>query len=186
MGLRSDGIWQSADLYRNGRLTFREFLVGLAVGSLLGLIPFSATSTASPMPTETTTGGLRTAGKALRELPETEARASLTANDGRAIMQAFHLCLEAFAAFDVKHAGELHREDLESAMTTMSMGSAAGALKERARHPIPTDALHFLSEERFKELDFDSDGSITFREFLFAMFAWVGLDEGEEDEDEDM
>jgi calcium-binding protein CML len=172
---------QSADLFTNGRLTFREFLVCLALGALLGMVPF----TAAPAPVDA--GGLRTAGESLRKMADAEVRESLIANDGRAILQTFHLCLEAFATFDRRHTGIITKSGLEAAMTILSTkgvaGSGSSSLHEREKHPIPTDALHFLSEERFKELDFDDDGNISFAEFLFAMFAWVGLDEDEEDEE---
>ena len=36
-----------------------------------------------------------------------------------------------------------------------------------------------LSRQRWEELDWDADGSITFKEFLFAMFKWCGLDDEE-------
>ena len=31
-----------------------------------------------------------------------------------------------------------------------------------------------LSEERWQEMDWDKDGTITFKEFLSAMYEWVG------------
>ncbi|KAI5069351.1 hypothetical protein GOP47_0015652 [Adiantum capillus-veneris] len=38
--------------------------------------------------------------------------------------------------------------------------------------------------KRFEEMDWDKDGLITFKEFLFAFTNWVGVKDDEEDEDE--
>lgn len=35
-------------------------------------------------------------------------------------------------------------------------------------------ALEFVTSERFHELDWDEDGAVTFKEFLFAFVHWVG------------
>ena len=47
--------------------------------------------------------------------------------------------------------------------------------------PIPRNSpAQFLSEARWEEMDFDDSGNVTFQEFLYNIFRWVGL----EDEDE--
>jgi len=170
---------QSADLYDDGRLTFREFLVCLALGSLLGLVPFSATGLDLSAKAGATAGGVRTAGTGFVSLSAGDVEKSLLSHDGRAIMQTFHLCLEAYVTFDRHHTGVLRREEIEEAMLALTTAGATDSVGERKKHPVPTEALHFLSEERFKELDFDEDGTCSFAEFLFAMFSWVGIEDEE-------
>lgn len=40
-----------------------------------------------------------------------------------------------------------------------------------------TELLSFITDDRFQELDWNKDGEITFKEFLFAFVAWVGIEE---------
>ena len=70
-------------------------------------------------------------------------------------------------------------------MSQLAMLSPAAGVKRTPQKDgkAHSDAMHFLSEERFSELDFDHDGTITFIEWLFAFFTWVEVDD-EDDEDE--
>ena len=43
-------------------------------------------------------------------------------------------------------------------------------------------AAQILSEERWKELDWDGDGQITFREFIWAFQTWIADEVDEDDE----
>lgn len=166
-------------MYQDGCLTFKEFLISLAVGYLMGFMSL-------PTP-----GGAEAAASVTSPVVTPSActledvRKSLLDRDGRAIAYAFNMCLEAYMQFDVHHRGVIHKDELEQAMTFLASRGAGSGLKSRADHPVASDALHFLTEERFAELDFDNDGTCTFREFLFAMFSWVGIDDDDEEEDED-
>ena len=40
-------------------------------------------------------------------------------------------------------------------------------------------ACQVLSEERWKELDWDGDGTIAFREFIWAFQGWISQDDEE-------
>lgn len=46
----------------------------------------------------------------------------------------------------------------------------------------------FITDRRFREMDWDHDGTITFKEFLMAFQSWVGVDESTENlySDEDL
>jgi len=39
-----------------------------------------------------------------------------------------------------------------------------------------------IGMQRFEEMDWDKDGKITFKEFLFAFTDWVGLEDETEEE----
>ncbi len=41
------------------------------------------------------------------------------------------------------------------------------------------DADAFFTEERFREMDADNTGNVSFKEFLFALASWAGI--GEDD-----
>jgi hypothetical protein len=37
-----------------------------------------------------------------------------------------------------------------------------------------------------EEMDWDKNGTVTFKEFLFAFTRWVGLDDNEDEDDDDI
>uniref|UniRef100_A0A1J3J5V9 Putative calcium-binding protein CML21 n=1 Tax=Noccaea caerulescens TaxID=107243 RepID=A0A1J3J5V9_NOCCA len=41
-----------------------------------------------------------------------------------------------------------------------------------------------IAMKRFEEMDWDKNGMVNFKEFLFAFTQWVGIDENEEDDDD--
>ncbi|KAF5727873.1 calcium-binding protein CML21 [Tripterygium wilfordii] len=41
-----------------------------------------------------------------------------------------------------------------------------------------------IAMKRFEEMDWDKNGMVNFKEFLFAFTRWVGIDENEDDEEE--
>lgn len=43
----------------------------------------------------------------------------------------------------------------------------------------------FVTDQRFKEMDWDHDGNISFKEFLIAFEGWVGVKNDEEDFDDE-
>ncbi|KAH0902358.1 hypothetical protein HID58_041861 [Brassica napus] len=42
-----------------------------------------------------------------------------------------------------------------------------------------------IAMKRFEEMDWDKNGMVNFKEFLFAFTQWVGIDENEEEDDDD-
>ena len=106
----------------------------------------------------------------------------LLGSEGAAIAYSFTLVLEAFFYFDPKHTGMIKKEELASSMAALSAQSGA---KGVSPHGHSGEALSFLTEERYNELDWDHDGSVTFKEFLFAFMAWVGLDDEDSDEEDE-
>jgi hypothetical protein len=47
---------------------------------------------------------------------------------------------------------------------------------------VDTDVYSLVVPE---EMDWDKNGTVTFKEFLFAFTRWVGLDENEDDDDDE-
>lgn len=77
----------------------------------------------------------------------------------------FDAMIEAFVFFDKNGDGKLNKKDMINAMNDDSQF-------ERS----PTH----ITRSRFKEMDWDRNGQVSFREFLFALIKWVGF--GCEDE----
>ncbi|KAL5728947.1 putative calcium-binding protein cml21 [Ranunculus cassubicifolius] len=42
-----------------------------------------------------------------------------------------------------------------------------------------------IAMKRFEEMDWDKNGTVTFKEFLFAFTKWIGIDDNEDEENED-
>lgn len=101
---------------------------------------------------------------------------------GQDLTKAFGLIVDAWMYFDVAGNGIISREEMQSVLVASHMKSPTKKFKKKASghefSSTPSDT--FLTEERFKELDWDGDGNISFREFLFAFESWVGLDEEED------
>ena len=53
-----------------------------------------------------------------------------------------------------------------------------GMMEEKGHH---AGARSFLTNERWKEMDFDKNGCISFAEFCFAFTGWVSVEYAEED-----
>ncbi|KAL8100029.1 putative calcium-binding protein CML22 [Apium graveolens] len=77
----------------------------------------------------------------------------------------FDAIIEAFLFFDKNGDGKLNKKDMTNALNDDSQF-------ERS----PTH----ITRTRFKEMDWDRNGQVSFREFLFALIKWVGF--GSEDE----
>ena len=104
----------------------------------------------------------------------------LLAREGTAIAYSFTLVLEAFFYFDPKHTGFIKKEELAESMGALSSAGVSAGVTAAGHSG---EALSFLTEERYNELDWDHDGSVTFKEFLFAFMAWVGLDDEDSDDE---
>jgi hypothetical protein len=96
------------------------------------------------------------------------------------------------------YAGVIRREDLSRGIRQLAMMSparlsgshgpdgfrtASAEKSARGRSQFPVSALEFLADDRFAELDWDEDGQITFREFLFAFVNWTGVEDQDEEGD---
>lgn len=119
-----------------------------------------------------------------------------------AIAHAIDLIFQAFCHFDARRCGLIHRRDLEEGMCEVGgfvspVGTGVDSRKHPAEsfqvegssqargdgmvHPAPRrhvhpTTLHFLAmNDRWKELDWDSDGVITFREFMWGFLGWLGM-----------
>ncbi|MCD7451400.1 hypothetical protein HAX54_011708 [Datura stramonium] len=73
----------------------------------------------------------------------------------------FNTIVEAFLFLDKSGDGKLHKKDVIK------------ALNEEC--PCEKSPSH-VTRTRFKEMDWDRSGKVSFRQFLFAFLDWVGID----------
>ncbi|XP_065862838.1 probable calcium-binding protein CML22 [Euphorbia lathyris] len=77
----------------------------------------------------------------------------------------FDTIIEAFLFLDKNGDGKLNKKDVLKALNEAS---------PREKSPAR------ITSSRFKEMDWDNNGMVSFREFLFALINWVGIDYDEE------
>ena len=91
---------------------------------------------------------------------------------GKMLVSAMQIVLECYVLFDKDGSGTIDKNEV---LAMIDEASREGSARKKRGDSV--NAL--LSRERWEELDWDADGNITFKEFVFAMFKWVGLDEEE-------
>ena len=77
-----------------------------------------------------------------------------------------HWLVAAYLLFDPETNGSITKDVVE------------GMMEEKGHH---AGARSFLTGERWKEMDWDKNGSISFAEFCFAFTGWVSVEYAEED-----
>ncbi|EEF44236.1 conserved hypothetical protein [Ricinus communis] len=81
------------------------------------------------------------------------------------LLATFDTIVEAFLFLDKNGVGKLKKKDVLKALNEAS--------------PWEKSPAH-ITKSRFQELDWDRNGKVSFREFLFALVNWVGIDADEE------
>ncbi|KAK7256238.1 hypothetical protein RIF29_29677 [Crotalaria pallida] len=75
--------------------------------------------------------------------------------------EIFDTIVEVFLFFDKNGDGKLNKQDM---LRTLN-----------ETNPLERSPKH-ITENRFKEMDWDKNGQVTFREFLFGFIKWIGID----------
>lgn len=81
------------------------------------------------------------------------------------LLATFDTIIEAFLFLDENGDGKLNKKEIIKALNEECPGE---------KSPI------HISRTRFEEMDWDRDGKVSFREFLFSLIDWVGIDGDEE------
>ncbi|KAH9311907.1 hypothetical protein KI387_026942, partial [Taxus chinensis] len=81
----------------------------------------------------------------------------------------FDTIVDTFVFFDKDGDGYVSKNEILRAINEASPGGRAA---DR------------IGMRRFEEMDFDKNGMITFKEFLFAFTHWVGVDDDDDDDDD--
>jgi len=186
------GRKSNADSAEQAALTFKEFLVCIAVGYLLGMIPEATVRRMSGGSTEVKD----------QTAKATEAAAAVLAADGDVAVSslvlakrkqandptaAFKKVVDAFLYFDKNGDGVIEKDEMKAILSEDKSGDSSrrkGSGSKRKGSNSGSMAQQFLSGERWAEIDWDRDGKITFKEFLLAVSGWVGLGEAGEERDD--
>jgi len=90
------------------------------------------------------------------------------------LTETFDLVIQAFLTFDTSGDGFISKDEV------MNMFKSDGSAKKISANQRASRSV--ISEARWKEMDWNADDSISFKEFLLAFGSWVGLDDDEDDE----
>ena len=89
--------------------------------------------------------------------------------------------MDAYLEFDKDAKGFVSKEDMVGTIVEFAGRSPAksgvGKMKKYQESIGPVTA--FLTQDRMDEMDWDSDGCITYKEFVYSFLKWVGVDETE-------
>ncbi|KAJ0034713.1 hypothetical protein Pint_25414 [Pistacia integerrima] len=77
----------------------------------------------------------------------------------------FDTIVDAFLFLDKNGDGKLNKKDMLKSLNES--------------YPREKSPAH-VTKNRFKEMDWDKNGKVSFREFLFSLIRWVGIDTDEE------
>ncbi|KAF0720001.1 Aste57867_652 [Aphanomyces stellatus] len=153
-------IFNESDLIRDNSLNFNEFAVSLAICYLLGVVPglnhaHNEVATAAGGPDE--------------EPPE--ALYELDATNAKRIAKAFDTVVNAYLMFDEDASGIIKWDEMKEILNKPEDSKGVKMINHKTK---------FFNVERWKELDWNKDGSINFQEFFLAFQKWVGVDEDED------
>lgn len=82
----------------------------------------------------------------------------------------FEILVDTFVFLDKNKDGYVSKSEMVQAINETTAGERSSGR---------------IAMRRFEEMDWDKNGMVTFKEFLFAFTRWVGIDETEDDEDDD-
>lgn len=164
-------VFQESDMMEDGKLTFKEFLVCLAIGFVLHKIPSLEGEQAQQL------------GIFYSPIPRSSSRTtsqSILFGEGNKLRLAFQLAIDAFLWFDVDGDGSINRSEVSlklqnsMALHSPTKKTSAGDLHKNTSNDSSNQTIW---EQRFMEMDWNGDGTIHFKEFLMVFESWVGLEE---------
>jgi len=134
----------------------REFMLCLAIGHVIGIIPQIASADSRAAVAEPAT--VKSVDPADKHLGDDVLEGS-----SREIHDVMQLIVETYLIFDPSGSGIIQKSDLPKTCDKL------GKKGEGGRNPL-------LSEDRWKEMDWDKNNCITFEEFVFSFHTWVMLE----------
>lgn len=169
-------LFELGDMNSNKQLTFKQFLVCLAIGYMLDMIPALSNTyqTSSPKMLPNQHRRLRRSQSDLRK------SVSQFFGHSDAVKEMMHLVVSAYLIFDKTGKGFIYYNEVQEVLSE--------DVKESVRPTAETGGIGastMLSNDRWKELDWDQNGSIDFEEFVATFCSWVQLQDVDDDEMDD-
>jgi calcium-binding protein CML len=177
-------FFHEVDVYEDGRISFKEFIVCLALGYVLNTMPALRGGAGV-----SNAGGKSAAGDKpkprnprIQKLQREGRRPSFLMGEGPKIADAFSLVMDAYLTFDSEGKGFITREDMRDFITTMGAQSPSKSGVKSTRGTAEMGpGTSFLTEERMEEMDWDGSGQVTYSEFVYSFLGWVGFEEDDEE-----
>ena len=139
-------IFLESDMKRDHCLDFDEFVVSLAIGYLLNVVPNFGPNAKKIEAEKASNGGSGHFEAGLKDQ----------------IGDAFDIVVDAYLMCDADASGTIKWDEMNM---IMGEGNNKGFNSK------------YLNKERWKELDWDQNGTITFQEFLLGFEGWVGIED---------
>ena len=188
------GFFAEVDVYEDGKISFKEFIVCLALGYVLNTIPAlrddnSAAAAASPNDDaggKSATPPAKAVNKRMEALKLGSAngrRPSFLMGEGPKIADAFNLVMDAYLTFDAEGKGYITKTDMNDFIVRLGAKSPSKSTTKSSRN-LDVGATAFLSQERMDEMDWDKSGRISYSEFVYSFLGWVGFEDDDDEEDE--
>ncbi len=154
----AEKVFHQADMYDNNKLSLKEFIVCLLLGYVLGYLKLGDGSNNEASKEEG--GGNNEASK------EEGGDDDGFQGHAKELRWAFNNIIGAYLLFDVDASGDLSRDEVMA-----QLQAKTGVFADAA-------AQSLMTAERWAELDWDQDGQISFREFIWAFQSWISVDGG--------
>jgi len=167
-------MFSEANMHSTGTLDFNEFLLFLCIGAVLQLLPHLESVDVS----EAKEGASEAKGGDEKKGEDDEPSVQIL-EGGAELVEAIRIAVEAYLLFDADASGTIDREEVQNIID--SGGGGKGAKGARGRRNSNSTPNALLSKDRWGEMDWDKDGTITFKEFLWALLGWVGMNDDLED-----
>ena len=157
-------IFREADVDKNEKIDFKEFVLVMSFLYLLGHVGVDEAT--------------------MKDLSASRQERRITLH--QKVAKAIDLVVDAFLFFDKNGDGRILKDEVVNGLNTSSgreaqrnFGKSQGLQVSRSQ-----ESSTRIWRRRFKEMDCDHSGSISLKEFIFAFEDWVGFDESEEEDDE--
>lgn len=160
-------LFDFVDLDDSKSIEMKEFLVALAVGHCLDMVP-------EVVGEKTFSENKAGASVAPAPLP-VNVVSSENKKIAKEIAEMLDLIVGAWILFDSKGKGYIEKSAIAAVM-----GDAGGTGRTKKKGTGSA-----IGDEKMKQMDIDNGGTVDFAEFVFSFASWVDLDEDEDEDDKE-
>eukprot|EP01042_Synura_sphagnicola_P000805 gene805-892_t len=164
-------LFDFVDIDDSKLIDLKEFLVALCVGYILEVIPAFSTKEdsssytfSSNRPSQRNTDAENFSPVLVEDVPSEQRKPQRTVSGfmgkGNEVREMLNLIVTAYLLFDPEAQGYIEKTAVEK-------------LLEEDGHKQGKNAL--LSEQKWKEMDWDANGTIDFAEFVISFSSWMDV-----------